>query len=88
MPRSRPSSTKFGWPIRAYQDLLITAAHELRSPLNALGLHLAYLERLSLRAEDPELTGQIKRIERILRGYVNKIRALLDMARITAGATR
>jgi signal transduction histidine kinase len=70
---------------RGHQDLLVTAAHELRSPLNALGLHLAYLEQLSLRAKDSDLTAEIKRTERILQGYVDKVRALLDVARISAG---
>ena len=34
--------------IRARDDFLAIAAHELRSPLNTLALRLAYLERLAL----------------------------------------
>jgi signal transduction histidine kinase len=70
---------------KVHQDLLVTAAHELRSPLNALGLHLAHLEQLSLRAKDSDLTAEIKRTERILHGYGDKVRALMDVARISAG---
>jgi len=70
---------------QGYQNLLVAAEHELRSPLNALGLHLTYLARISLRAKDPELTSHIQRTERLLHAYVDRIRALLDVGRISAG---
>ncbi|MBL0421686.1 HAMP domain-containing histidine kinase [Ramlibacter sp. AW1] len=70
--------------LRARDDFLSTAAHELRSPLNALGLQLTLLERLAV-AGDPRLLDEIERARRNVSRYVRRATMLLDVSRINSG---
>ena len=71
--------------VRSYQDLLIAAAHEMRTPLHAIGLHLEVLRRLLSHTSDRALINQIELAKRVLDGYVRRTSTLLDVGRVTAG---
>lgn len=68
-----------------YQRLLVFAAHEIRTPLHALGLHLEVVSRLSSRAGDQALSNGIELAKRVLRSFVRRTSILLDAARVTEG---
>ncbi|MEP6657850.1 MAG: HAMP domain-containing sensor histidine kinase [Betaproteobacteria bacterium] len=74
------------WTAAGYRDLVTAAAHEIRTPLHALGLHLELLRRLSSREGGQALKNQIDLAKRILEGFVRRTCGLLDAARVTAGA--
>lgn len=67
--------------VRSYQDLLIAAAHEMRTPLHAIGLHLEVLRRLLSHTSDRALINQIELAKRVLDGYVRRTSTLLDVGR-------
>ncbi len=71
--------------VESYQDILIAAAHEMRTPLHAIGLHLEILKRLSSHTSDRALISQIELAKRVLDGYVRRTSTLLDVGRVTAG---
>lgn len=71
---------------RSYRNLLLAAAHEMRTPLHAIGLHLEMLARLSSGGKESALKAQIERAKRVLAGYVRRTSMLLDAARVTGGA--
>ena len=71
--------------VRARDDFLAIAAHELRTPMNSLGLQLAALERLARRSAEPKLVDQLARARRILDRYVRRATLLLDVTRLNAG---
>nr|WP_255428041.1 HAMP domain-containing sensor histidine kinase [Ramlibacter cellulosilyticus] len=73
--------------VRARDDFLAVAAHELRSPLNALALRLAALERLAARSNDAALQQGLERAGRSVQRYVARALVLLDVSRLHAGAT-
>ena len=73
--------------MRARDDFLAVAAHELRSPLNALALRLAALERLATRSDDPVLRDGLQRAYRSVQRYVARALVLLDVTRLHGGAT-
>lgn len=72
----------------AYRNLLIAAAHEMRTPLHAIGLHLEMLAKLSRGAQESAQRAQIERAKRVLDGYVRRTSMLLDAARLTSGMYR
>lgn len=71
--------------IQGYRNLLIAAAHEMRTPLNAIGLHLEMIARMSGGASSPAQEEQIKRAMRVLAGHVRRTSMLLNAARISSG---
>lgn len=71
--------------IRARDDFIAIAAHELRSPMNALALRLAAVERMARQGRDPELATEIGRIGRTVERYVRRATVLLDVSRLNAG---
>jgi two-component system OmpR family sensor kinase len=71
--------------VRARDEFLVIAAHELRSPLNALGLQLAVLERTIEQTGDARLMTQIGRARRNVDRYVRRAAVLLDVSRLAAG---
>ena len=73
--------------VRARDDFLAIAAHELRSPLNALALRLAALERMAARSDDVPLQEGLQRAGRSVQRYVARALVLLDVSRLHAGAT-
>ncbi|HYF58366.1 MAG TPA: HAMP domain-containing sensor histidine kinase [Burkholderiaceae bacterium] len=71
--------------VRARDDFLAIAAHELRTPMNALGLQVASIERQARRAGDAELAERIGRTRRTVRHYVARATLLLDVTRLNTG---
>ena len=70
--------------LRARDDFLATAAHELRSPLNALALRLAAIERMAQRAGQPALQQELQRARRGVDRYVSRAVVLLDVSRMNS----
>lgn len=70
--------------IRARDDFLAVAAHELRSPLNALALRLAALEMMAARLDAVELQAEIERTRRTVDRYVRRAVVLLDVSRLNS----
>jgi two-component system, OmpR family, sensor kinase len=73
--------------VRARDDFLAIAAHELRSPLNALSLRLVALERMAARSGDAALQQGLNRAARTVERYVARALVLLDVSRLQAGLT-
>ena len=74
--------------LRARDDFLAIAAHELRSPLHALGLRVAALQRLAERGGHAQLAHELQRTRRSVERYVRRAVTLLDLSRVHAGALR
>jgi signal transduction histidine kinase len=74
--------------IRARDDFLAIAAHELRSPLNALALRIAALERMAERSGEATLLRELQRTRRTVDRYVRRAIVLLDLSRLHAGVLR
>jgi two-component system OmpR family sensor kinase len=74
--------------LRARDDFLAIAAHELRSPLHALGLRVAALQRLAERSGNAQLAHELERARRSVERYVRRAVTLLDLSRAHAGALR
>ncbi len=72
--------------VAARDDFLAVAAHELRSPLQALALRLASLERRAVADASPALVEEIRRARRSADRYVRRASVLLDVARLNSGA--
>jgi signal transduction histidine kinase len=70
--------------VDARDDFLAVAAHELRSPLNAVALRLSLLEKQAA-ASAPQLTPEIARTRKVVDRYVSRAAVLLDVARLNAG---
>lgn len=72
--------------VRARDDFLAIASHELRSPMNAMALQLAAIERLALRepVESQRVAAELQRARRILERYVRRATLLLDVSRLNA----
>ena len=73
---------------RGYRNLLLAAAHEMRTPLNAILLQFEMITRLSDREHESALKVQIERAKRVLEAYVTRTSILLDSARLTGGVFR
>jgi signal transduction histidine kinase len=71
--------------LRARDDFLAMAAHELRSPLHALGLRMAALERLAAQSGHAQLQAELQRARRSVDRYVRRAVTLLDLSRVHAG---
>jgi signal transduction histidine kinase len=70
--------------VSARDDFLAVAAHELRSPLNALALRLAALEMMAAREGSNELRVEIERTRRTVDRYVRRAVVLLDVSRLNS----
>ncbi|WP_170162313.1 sensor histidine kinase [Caldimonas tepidiphila] len=71
--------------IRARDDFLAIASHELRNPMNALGLQLSAIQRLAQRDGETQLGEELQRARRILDRYVRRATTLLDVTRLNGG---
>jgi two-component system, OmpR family, sensor kinase len=71
--------------VQARDEFLSIAAHELRTPMNSLGLQLAAIERLAQRAGQGRLQTELKRARAMLDRYVKRAVALLDVTRVNTG---
>lgn len=70
--------------IRARDDFIAVAAHELRSPMNALALQVAVLEHMADRTGGP-VADEVRRLRRTVERYVKRATVLLDVTRINSG---
>lgn len=70
--------------VRARDDFLAIAAHELRSPMHALMLQVASAIALARRSGDEELLHRLERMRVVLDRYVKRATLLLDVSRINA----
>lgn len=70
--------------VRARDEFLAIAAHELRSPMHALMLQVASAIALARRSGDEELLHRLERMRVVLDRYVKRATLLLDVSRINA----
>ena len=71
--------------VRARDEFLAIAAHELRSPMHALLLQIASALALARRTGDDELLKRLERVKLVLERYVKRATLLLEVSRINAG---
>ena len=71
--------------VQARDDFLAIAAHELRSPMHALALQLAVLERSAESLGAAPLVTDIRRVQTTLDRYVRRATVLLDVTQLQAG---
>ncbi len=71
--------------IRARDDFLAIAAHELRSPMHALLLQVAGALLVARRGGDDELIKRLERVKLVLDRYIKRATVLLEVSRINAG---
>ena len=72
--------------IRARDEFLAVAAHELRSPMHALMLQVASAIALARRDGSEDLLHRLERVRVVLDRYVKRATLLLDVSRINAGS--
>ncbi len=70
--------------IRARDDFLSVASHELNTPLTALQLHMDILQQHA-REESSKVLNRIEHVRRQVLRLTKLIRNLLDVSRITSG---
>ena len=74
--------------LRARDEFLSVAAHELRNPLTPISMQVAMLLRAA-RAADPPLppgiVAQLERLELATRRFLKRATVLLDVSRLAAG---
>jgi two-component system, OmpR family, sensor kinase len=71
--------------VRARDDFIAIAAHELRSPMTAIALRLEALEQAALNSGVSRLAIDIQRTRRSVDRYVKRAVVLLDVSRINSG---
>lgn len=69
----------------AKSRFLATASHDMRQPLHALALYISTLER---RVESPQAKDILSNMDGAVRSMTRLFAALLDLARLEAGALR
>lgn len=72
--------------VRARDEFLAIAAHELRSPMHALMLQVESVLTLARRIGNEELLQKLERVRMVLDRYVKRATLLLDVSRINAGS--
>jgi signal transduction histidine kinase len=70
--------------LRARDEFLAVAAHELRNPMHALLLQVATMRAAAERGE-ADLLARLAQIETTVDRYVRRAAVLLDVSRISAG---
>jgi two-component system OmpR family sensor kinase len=74
--------------VRARDQFIAVAAHELRNPMAALYLRVQQLARIVQSATEPDrerLVRELARLNALMERYVKRASMLLDVSRITAG---
>lgn len=71
--------------IRARDELLAVAAHELRNPMHALALEASGALRAARKNGDPVIVTRLERMVLAINRYVQRANTLLDVSRINAG---
>ncbi|HYF60273.1 MAG TPA: HAMP domain-containing sensor histidine kinase [Burkholderiaceae bacterium] len=74
--------------IRARDDFLAIAAHELRNPLHSLSMQLSLLHKVTSRSGDQDAARRAERAGKALRHFVRRSGVLLDVARLNSGLFR
>ncbi|HYG28139.1 MAG TPA: ATP-binding protein, partial [Caulobacteraceae bacterium] len=69
----------------AKSRFLATASHDMRQPLHALALYISTLER---RVESPQARDILRNMDGAVRSMTRLFAALLDLARLEAGALK
>lgn len=72
--------------VRARDEFLAIAAHELRSPMHALMLQVESAMTVARRIGNEELLQRLGRVRVVLDRYVKRASLLLDVSRINAGS--
>ncbi|MGC3999244.1 MAG: CHASE domain-containing protein [Anaeromyxobacter sp.] len=71
--------------IRARDEFLSIASHELKTPLTSLALQSDSLRAVARRSKDQGLAGKAEVVRRNVERLVRLVASLLDISRITAG---
>src|SRR5918995_6774209 len=71
--------------VKARDEFLAIAAHELRSPMHALLLQMSGVVEVARRSGNAELQSRLERIRQVVERYVRRATALLEVSRISAG---
>src|ERR671921_635527 len=73
--------------IRARDEFLAVAAHELRNPMTPITAWVEHLSNLSRREGSripPEMLRGLERLEYLVEAYIRRATTLLDVARISS----
>src|SRR5438477_11451885 len=71
--------------VRARDDFIAVAAHELRNPMAAIYLRIQQLARIAGSpngAAAPRVARELARLDRLLEQYIQRATMLLDVSRI------
>jgi two-component system, OmpR family, sensor kinase len=71
--------------LKARDEFLAIAAHELRSPMHALLLQMTSVVETARRVGDHDLLVRVERVKQIVERYVRRATTLLEVSRISAG---
>jgi two-component system, OmpR family, sensor kinase len=71
--------------VRARDEFLAVAAHELRSPMHALLLQMTSVVEVARRGGDEDLVRRLERVKQVVERYVRRATTLLEVSRISAG---
>jgi signal transduction histidine kinase len=75
--------------VRARDEFISIAAHELRNPMTPILMQVEGLRALAQRENGPErVAAGLERLERLILAYMRRATTLLDVSRITAGKLR
>jgi two-component system OmpR family sensor kinase len=72
--------------VRARDEFIAIAAHELRNPMSAVLLHVQGLRVASERGTIPELPKRLAMLEQRIKQFINRATLFLDVTRLSAGA--
>jgi signal transduction histidine kinase len=71
--------------LRARDEFLAIASHELRSPMHALLLQMTSVVEAARRAGDADLLSRVERVRQVVERYVRRATTLLEVSRVSAG---
>ena len=74
--------------IRARDDFLAIAAHELRSPMHALRLQIGNVLTAARRGSQEDLITRLERMRLAVESYVRRATTLLEISRVNADQLR
>jgi len=71
--------------LRAREDFLAIAAHELRTPMGAMSLQIEAIERMAAREGAQRIVAELVRARQMMARYLKRAVVLLDVSRLTSG---
>lgn len=74
--------------VRARNDFLAIAAHELRNPITPIKLLVQLLRIANESGDKDRINGLIGRLERQVERFVSRMNVLMDVSQITSGKLR